>query len=251
MLSVPSVGERMVYKHTGHAFGLCISLVMQHLVCLQHQVGGFDIVPVRVVIRNRLPCVREVEVHHTGFDAYPVPNDRKQLLKPRSQSWIWPDAIEFGKCLEQVDVRVHGLVINGANRICCQHAVGHTRNDGRSVAREPFEVSAMRFVMSMFVRPDKPVLCEFESPGIMCSCICGRGSIDAKADAIELFHVSKCRRNLAVIVEPPEEAAILLVPHHVREEVDPMANERDVLGFEGRFTQYDLGGYPGHAPLKH
>ena len=153
ILMVPSVGKRVIDEHPGHALGLLAGFLMEHFVGFQHQVGRLNVVSVGIVIGNRLPGVCEVEIHDARLDADLVADDGEQLFQPRAESRIGPDLVELSECLQQVNMRIHRLVVDGPDWVRCYSSVGNVRHNRCSIASEPFKIPAIHGVMRVLVGP--------------------------------------------------------------------------------------------------
>ena len=91
-----------------------------------------------------------------------------------------------------------------------------------AVTRERFKVAAVHSVVGVLVEPVKALLCQFKCALVAGSLVSRGSAVNAKIDAVKLLAIAEGRRNVAVVVESPKEATILLVPHHVLEEVEPL-----------------------------
>src|SRR5664280_2216505 len=84
-----------IHQHSRHAFSLRACLVVKDFVRLEHEIGGFDIVAVGIMIRNGLPRVGEIEIHNARLNGYFVPHNSKQFLQPVSQGLVGPNLVKL------------------------------------------------------------------------------------------------------------------------------------------------------------
>ncbi len=200
----------------------------QHLLGLQHQVRRLDVVAVRVVARQRDPGVGQVQVHRAGRHADLVADDRHQLFDPPAQRRVLPDLVELGERLQQMNVRVHRLVADGEHRH--RHHVDlaglGARRRRLPVAGQPFEVAAVLRVVPVLVDPVERALRERQHRRIAGRLVDRGQRVEAEAVAVEMLSVGVLGGDLALLVEAPEEAAVLSIPERVAEIGEAVARDR-------------------------
>ena len=76
---------------------------------LDQQVGRLDVVPERVMSRDRSPVARQVEVQGTGLDGDAVAHELVGLAQPFPHDGAIVDPGELGQGFQQVDMRIHRL----------------------------------------------------------------------------------------------------------------------------------------------
>src|ERR1017187_2144430 len=104
--------------------------------------------------------------------------------------------------------------------------------------------------MPMLIRPEKPFLRESKCSWIADGLVCGCCPINTKSNPIEVLAIGEHRSDFACVVKPPEEAAVLLIPHHVLEKIDAVLHNRHKVVFHLRLAQHHLRRDPRHPSLK-
>src|SRR5260370_28529934 len=114
-------------------------------------------------------------------------------------------------------------------------------------AREPFKVSTIAGVVSMFVHPVKSADSEIESFGILGGLVGSSSGVKAEAHAVKMLAIAEVGGDLAGVVQTPIETAVLLVPQNIVQKLHAMLHDGQELIFQFRAADYDLRGDPGHT----
>src|ERR1035441_9953989 len=104
--------------------------------------------------------------------------------------------------------------------------------------------------MPMLVRPKKSFLRDSKRFWIADRLVSGRCAINTKPNPVEVLAIGELRSDFACVVKPPEEAAVLLIPHHVLEKIDAVLHNRHKVVFHLRLAQHHLRRDPRHPSLK-
>ena len=83
----------MIDKLFGHVLGARIVTLAKYVFRLEHEVGGFDVVTVRIVIGNWTPVIGEKQVHRSRLNTDLVSNQRQHLFQTLAQRVILPYCI--------------------------------------------------------------------------------------------------------------------------------------------------------------
>src|SRR5260370_39933156 len=106
----------MVHEHSGHALGGGIVGVTEGCGGIQHEVSGLNVVAIGIVVRKRPTSIGEIEIHGAWVDADLVAENGEQLFQALTQRLILPDLVKLCEGLQQMKMRVHGLIADGEKR---------------------------------------------------------------------------------------------------------------------------------------
>src|SRR5689334_14007289 len=111
-----------------------------------------------------------------------------------------------------MDVRVHRLVADEETAYRYRPDCNRIRFsiDRRTVPPQELEVSAVLRIMRVLIHPAKRAPCQLQRFGVLGCLVCGGGSVEAKALAVEFLAIAVNGRNLAAVVHSPEKTTILL-----------------------------------------